>query len=507
MVPSSSGDDPVDLVALSGACVAAEAALESEGDDHLAVDRALEVLHRIIGPDLLVSVYVVELGRLWLVAQRGYDQVRDGFTLDQGVMARAARNGSAQVVVDGGSDPDFIPATSLLRSEIALPLGSGTPAVGVFNVETRNTSLDWAHVAPLESLAQAIADRLGQGLDPAGSDLSSLARLFVYASALRDRAAIAELAVRTVGRLFAANSSQLNLLDGDRFGAVESYWRPLASTALPLDGRVLDRLREWQRHVVTSLAVIDSREPSGEGIEPARSLVWLPLRAGGQDVGVLTVSSSELLAPTTEQSEAAMLVAAHVAALLDAAQALERERHAATHDALTGLLNRRGFLDRLERELAQAGPSPLSLLLVDCDNLKEINEHGGHALGDRALQEITACLRASCRPDDSVARLGGDEFAVLLPGLGPAQVGSVAERVRSACETSSRLPLRLTVSLGSAIYPTDSTHAAGLLDSADQALFAAKRTGKNRSAAYRTGADGAAATAARDDAWVLPESR
>jgi two-component system cell cycle response regulator len=115
-----------------------------------------------------------------------------------------------------------------------------------------------------------------------------------------------------------------------------------------------------------------------------------------------------------------------------------------------------------------------------------MNEQGGHALGDRALQEGTACLQASCRPDDGVARLGGDEFAVLLPGLGPAQVGSVAERIRSACETSSQLPLPLTVSLGSAIYPTHGTTAAGVLEAADRALFAAKRTGKNRSTMYRT---------------------
>jgi diguanylate cyclase (GGDEF)-like protein len=482
-VSSWSEGDPLEPAALSGACRAAEAALEGEADDQLAVDGAVEILHRMLGRDLLVSVYVVELGRLWLVAQRGYDQVRDGFTLDQGVMARAAREGRVQVVEESGRDPDFIAATSRLRSEIALPLGPGSPAAGVLNVETRTASLSEEHVGPLQSLAHAIAARLGRALDPGGAAVGSLARLFVYASSLGERSAIAELAVRTLGRSFGAESSQLNLLDADHYLEAESFWRPRASAAGPLDAGRLGELLE-REPCATSLAVIDSRELPGPSLDLPRSLVWLPLRTGSREIGVLTVSSSELLAPTAEQSEVAMLVAAHVAALLDAALALERERHAATHDLLTGLLNRRGFEESLEHEIAQTGSAPLSLLLVDCDNLKEINDNGGHALGDRALQAITGCLRAHCRSVDGVARLGGDEFAILLPGLDAETVGSVAERMRAACEASTLLPVPLTVSLGSATYPADSTTAAGLLESADHALFAAKRAGKNRTAIY-----------------------
>jgi diguanylate cyclase (GGDEF)-like protein len=482
-LPSADDGDRLEPSALSSACAAAQAALDAERDDQLAVDRALEVLHRLLGADLLVSVYTVELGRLWLVAQRGYDQVRDGFTLGQGVMARAAREGVAQVVVESSTDPDFIAATDRLRSEIALPLGSGTPAAGVFNVETRTALLDDAHLAPLRGLANAITGRLDHALEPVGLGLGGLTRLFVYASSLRERSAIAEVAVRTIGRLFRAESSQLNLHHGSGYGSAESFWRPRASAAGPLAGSLLDELRT-REPATTSFAVIDSQALLGPALALPRSVVWLPLRTGGQEIGVLTASSSELLAAPGEQAEAAMLVAAHVAALLEAALAFERERHAATHDSLTGVLNRRGFEDRLERELAQAGSSPLSLVLVDCDNLKEINESGGHALGDCALRAISACLEAHCRPTDAVARVGGDEFAVVLPTLGPADVGVVAERIREACEASTTLSTRLTVSLGSASSPVDASTAAGLLDAADRALFAAKRGGKNRSTAY-----------------------
>jgi diguanylate cyclase (GGDEF)-like protein len=129
-----------------------------------------------------------------------------------------------------------------------------------------------------------------------------------------------------------------------------------------------------------------------------------------------------------------MLLAAHIAALLDATLALERERRTATHDSLTDLLNRRGFDERFEEKLVHARQegSTLSLLLLDCDNLKELNERGGHALGDRALQTIADCLRAHSGPVDTPGRLGGDEFALLLPNLDSPACAKVAERIRAA---------------------------------------------------------------------------
>ncbi len=480
-VPADSGE--LDPAAVADVCVAAGRALRAVDDDQQAVDRALDVLWRAFGPDLLVSVYVLDLDRLWLVAQRGYDQVRDGFALGQGVMGRAVREGRAQIVPDVEADPDFIAATSLLRSEIALPLGAGRPAKGVFNIETRTRTLTERQRAPFEALAAQIAARLGPALDPAGADMASLARLFVYASSLRDVSGIAELAVRAVGRLLGADSAQLNLLDGSVYAEQACFWRPRASPAEPLSPSLLGQLRA-NEPVNASLTLIDMREARLSSPELPRRVAWLPLRVGGEELGTLTAAAHSL-APAAEQTETAMLLAAHFAALLDATLALERERLLANHDPLTNLLNRRGFDERFAAELTRAKTerSILSLLVIDCDNLKDLNELGGHALGDSALQAIAAGLRTHGRSGDTTARLGGDEFAILLPDLTHDDRDAIAERIRYACESSSLRRGRLTVSIGQATWPDDGGSAAEILHAADIALYAAKHAGKNRSAA------------------------
>ena len=120
------------------------------------------------------------------------------------------------------------------------------------------------------------------------------------------------------------------------------------------------------------------------------------------------------------QLDTAAVLAAHVAASLDAAFALQRERQSAVTDPLTGILNRRGLEERLERELAVAQERrlPLSLLVIDCDDFKEINDRAGHEFGDALLREIAEVLVASASRGRRGGRLGGDEFVVMLPGAG-----------------------------------------------------------------------------------------
>ena len=119
-----------------------------------------------------------------------------------------------------------------------------------------------------------------------------------------------------------------------------------------------------------------------------------------------------------EQGELASLLAAHAAASLDAAIALDRERRSAHTDALTGLLNRRGLEERLDRELggAQDDRQPLSIVVLDCDDFKDVNDRAGHEFGDALLREVGIVLERVCPEGGSAARLGGDEFVVMLPG-------------------------------------------------------------------------------------------
>jgi diguanylate cyclase (GGDEF)-like protein/PAS domain S-box-containing protein len=157
---------------------------------------------------------------------------------------------------------------------------------------------------------------------------------------------------------------------------------------------------------------------------------------------------------------------------------LERQ---ATTDALTGLKNRIVFQNSIEEMIAVADRqgSPLSLLLVDIDHFKRINDTRGHQEGDRVLQAVARALGAQVRDQDIVARFGGEEFAVLLPNTGLGAALTVAEHLRFACGRAARLEPRLTVSIGAAGYVRGETEAT-LIGRADAALYAAKAQGRDR---------------------------
>jgi diguanylate cyclase (GGDEF)-like protein/putative nucleotidyltransferase with HDIG domain len=156
-------------------------------------------------------------------------------------------------------------------------------------------------------------------------------------------------------------------------------------------------------------------------------------------------------------------------------------------DALTGLLNRRGFEELMEVELARATRTgqPVSLLVGDLDHFKAINDNFGHGEGDRVLQRFSELVRTTKRAIDGAARIGGEEFALILPATDPRGAYLVAERLRRrvrAAEPGSGPSY--SISIGVATGLQHGTSADALLHSADQALYMAKRLGRDRSVSY-----------------------
>src|SRR5262249_59337986 len=166
----------------------------------------------------------------------------------------------------------------------------------------------------------------------------------------------------------------------------------------------------------------------------------------------------------------------------------KRARRSAATDPLTGILNRRGLEQRLERELVTAQESrvPLSILVIDCDDFKEINDRAGHEFGDALLCEVAEALVRAVPDGAEAARLGGDEFVVMLPRAGAEAAEALGSRIRSVLAdglTDAGVPLR--ISAGIATYPFDGAKPTALLRAADQALYAAKSAGKDRVASFR----------------------
>ncbi len=213
----------------------------------------------------------------------------------------------------------------------------------------------------------------------------------------------------------------------------------------------------------------------------------------------------------------ALLLAASNRQILQQQQALqsanqELERLCLT-DGLTGLANRRAFDQALQREhlRQQRTGAALSLLLLDVDYFKNVNDHYGHSTGDDYLRAIAQVLKKTLqRSTDLAARHGGEEFTCLLPETGAQQALLLAERIREACMRLSLPNARagqrtLTVSIGVATAQTGSASAEQLLDAADAQLFAAKRAGRNRVQACVLSVSGLALNVAASSARAAPD--
>ena len=166
-------------------------------------------------------------------------------------------------------------------------------------------------------------------------------------------------------------------------------------------------------------------------------------------------------------------------------------------DSLTDLPNRRYALDRLEQEraAAQRRKAALSCVLIDVDNFKSINDAHGHEGGDAVLRHVANRLRQGARAQDSVARIGGDEILLICPDAGAQDAFKCAERLRNLVVASpivfGERRIDATVSLGVATASPDMQNISELMARADQALYRAKRAGRNRTCLWVEGQDSA----------------
>ncbi len=309
------------------------------------------------------------------------------------------------------------------------------------------------------------------------------------ASAIRsslELPSILQTTVNEVGRALGAQHCALRV-DGEleQPATTKCYFRD----GEPCDGEIEELVNDLNAYHARLTRkhksfVQDGGNAGAEEGDGTRPVAVVPLVYQLRFTGALMVSSDD---PKRVWQESELLlmrtVADQVAVAVNHARLYEKQQHLALTDSLTGCVNRRSFEMQLERDLRLATRmrQPVSLIMLDIDHFKRVNDTYGHDAGDAALRFLADVLRDELRGVDTAARYGGEEFAVILPQANLEGALIVAERLRARIE-STEIPEigHITASIGIATFPLHANSRAQLVSTADHALYEAKRDGRNR---------------------------
>jgi diguanylate cyclase (GGDEF)-like protein len=256
--------------------------------------------------------------------------------------------------------------------------------------------------------------------------------------------------------------------------------------------RVFSMLAEVAINVDRVTLQVEKRKlrPKQMMIDPKATLkshLTLPLTIGGEIIGCISLNSDQPNAFDAQDLQFLSVIGYQMASSLKHFQRFSSIKNIAIYDTLTNLYNRRYFEERLEVEAQKSffSDTSLSLVMMDIDHFKRVNDTLGHTEGDKVLCKIASLLKASVRKKDTVARYGGEEFILVLPEAGLEESSMISERIRRLVESTpfevGQAQINLTVSLGISNFPSHHARTKEeLVRMADLALYDAKRGGRNR---------------------------
>jgi diguanylate cyclase (GGDEF)-like protein len=317
-------------------------------------------------------------------------------------------------------------------------------------------------------------------------DLEALAALATRLEGVEDSQTVADTLLEGIVDAFEFERAVLFGAPTDKELVLLSHSGDVQSQAPPVDlstDSVLHAAMASHRRLLVS-KIEPADDPWLADLLPgAHQLVVIPLWAEGHSIGVLVAEHSLRAGSRIEHRVVTMAerFCSHGALALRNAWLLEQVRAMAATDGLTGIANRATFDRTLEKELARAARAQedTTLVLMDIDHFKRLNDTYGHQTGDDVLKRVAATLKEAARLYDTPARYGGEEFGVILPRTSVEDALMVADRMREAIAASGDDP-GVTISAGVATFPLDAADSEALIGAADQALYASKHGGRNR---------------------------
>jgi len=467
------------------------------------LEEVLTQAERLIGFEhAALMLYDESSDTLRVAALRGYGGQRDKLlrsvlSSSEGLSGWAVQSGRAVRVGDVRVDPRYREGLPMARSNMAVPLVVGRQVAGVINVESeRNDAFSQEHEKLLTVLgAQAalaiLAFNTQQALRSRVGQLEALHRISKLASEAGALGVTLNQMLEVAQDVVPEAQCAILLLDPEKevlkLAAGQGYQAAARYLEIPIGRGVTGRCADTR----TIQHIRDLHAPDAEhyipGIPGARCELALPMVAEGKTVGVLNAESVQPDAFGATEIQTLSLIANQAGAVIRGGQLLEETRRLAITDGLTGLHNRRHFIRQLGENVVRATryQETIALIMLDLDYFKTVNDRYGHHVGDRVLELLAVALKDSVRDSDRAARLGGEEFALLLLRCDRSLAMAIADRVRDRIrhlnvEGIPDSELNLSASVGIAFFPEDGQDPKQLMKAADDALYSAKRSGRDR---------------------------
>jgi diguanylate cyclase (GGDEF)-like protein len=405
---------------------------------------------------------------------------------------------------DVSKDTRYLQGDHKTRSELAIPLIVRDEVVGVLDMQSESVDFFDKETIDLMTLFSTQASIAIENARLYSRERRRAQQMEAINAVARQTTALVELD-QLLGKVckemlerFPIDQIGILLLDGG-----ELYERAHMGRLTPtieLGARV-PRTGLAGRALDTSQPVlvndVSKRAEFIRGAAEIKSELCLPLIVFGEKLGVMALGSAKTNGFLLEDVPALESVADICAAAIQNARHFERTQQLAYLDGLTGIFNRRFFEMRIQEEIQRAGryESELSVVMLDLDHFKRLNDEFGHLLGDEVLRQMSVIFQNHLRKGDVVCRYGGEEFALLLPNTSTENAVEVAEKLRRTVETwhFPGVARPVTLSAGIAGFPEHGNNRDEIIAAADNALYFAKQNGRNRvtsasAAAHRSAA-------------------
>ena len=462
-----------------------------------------EVLNRILSilrdyfhlQHVAVLLFDAETQALRVRTHAGWNKESEEahLVLGKGLIGTAAKLKRPIYAPRVNEDPRYICTIPSTRSELAVPLLVRDEMVGVLDCQSDQEDFFTAETIDLLTLFSTQASIALQNAQLYSREQRKAVQLEAINAIARQTTAVLDLqelldrACKHILQSFPVDHVAVLLLDEEKRLAMRAEVGHLTvrigrGGTLPpgagLSGRAIQNGKPVVENDVEGVAGYVN------GFEETRSEMCLPLICFGQTLGVLALESARKGAFQPSDVQPLESVADICANAIQNAHYFERVRQMAYVDGLTGMFNRRYFEMRIleEMERAQRYHHGLSIIMVDIDNFKKLNDEFGHLLGDEVLRQVGTLFSQQLRKADVACRYGGEEFVVIAPETGGEQAVAMAEKLRRVVETYpfTGVPRPVTISAGIADYPDCGDNRDALVRSADAALYAAKQEGRNR---------------------------